>query len=415
MKKDKNTNIWANLPDKIKSFWTWLRADRKHLIGAVVVALLLVFGIWRQASASKNKVTYQTTAVTKGTIISSVSASGQILTSNLVNVSTEATGVVAKVYVKNGDKVFSGQAIAEITLDSDGALVNAKAWQALSSAENSYRSAQASLANVYDQIKGHATDETFTMIETRTKAEVANDNAYVALAAASLSYRQTSPIITAPMTGTVDNITLTPGMILTSNLSATTTQSNRVAVVTSEGNPIATFNVSEVDVSRVKQGQKATITLDSISGKTFTGKVMTVDKIGTVSSGVTNYPVTILFDTSASEILPNMAATANIIIEAKDNAFLIPSEAIQTANDGTNSVRILRQGAPQDATIEIGFSSDTQTEVISGLSEGDEVITGTSTGAGSARTGTSTSPFSTFRVGGGGGTGGLRVGGGGGR
>lgn len=367
------------------------KLNKKRIIGAVIVLILVVIGIWKIVSGNKNKITYQTTPVTKGTIISSVSASGQILTSNLINVNTEASGVVKAVYVKNGDKVYVGQRIAEITLDADGQLANAKAWVSLSSAQNSYRQTQASLANIYDQIKGHDTDETLTQKDTRTKSEVANDNAYTALASASLAYRQTSPIITSPMTGTVDNITITPGMVMTAT--------NRVAVVTSKGNPIATFNVSEVDVNRVIQGQKATITLDSIQGKTFTGKVVTVDKIGTVTSGVTNYPVTILFDTTAPEILPNMASTANIIIDSKDDVLMVPSSAIQTQTDGSLYVKILKNKVPQNMTIEVGLSSDTQTQVLGGLNEGDEVITGTSTGT--STTVGSTSPFNTLRVGGG--------------
>ncbi|HKB88383.1 MAG TPA: efflux RND transporter periplasmic adaptor subunit [Patescibacteria group bacterium] len=401
-----------NIKNKVISAWTWLKADRKRLIGAILVVLVLLFVYFKQNSASKNKITYQTATVAKGTVVSSVSASGQILTSNLVNVSTQASGIVKTVYVKNGDKVFAGQKIAVITLDSDGSLASTKAWaslvsanNSLNSANNSYRSTQASLQNIYDQVKGHDSDETLVQKETRTKAEVANDNAYDSiksatanLASASLSYRLTSPIITAPSTGIIDNITLTPGMVLSNSSTATTTSSNRVAVVTTKGNPIATFNVSEVDVNRVKQGQKATITLDSISDKTFTGVVLTVDKIGTVASGVTNYPVVISLDTNAPEILPNMAATASIIIDTKSDVLLVPSDAIQTAADGTTSVRVLENGKPVNLEITTGLSSDTQTEVTSGLNEGSQIITGTSTGT--TTTSGSTSPFSTFRVGG---------------
>ncbi len=209
------------------------------------------------------------------------------------------------------------------------------------------------------------------------------------MAAASLSYRLTSSTITAPTTGTVDNITITHGMTLMG------TASTRIAVVRSSGNPIATFNVSEVDVNRIKPGQKATITLDSIPGKTFTGRVMTVDKIGTVSSGVTNYPVVILFDANAPEILPNMAATANIIIDSKPGVLLVPSDAIQTQTNGSAYVRVLQNGQPVNITVETGLSSDTQTEIVSGVSEGQQVITGKVLV--SSKSGSSTSPFSTFR------------------
>ncbi len=395
-----------NLWQKTKDFLVWLRADRKRMIAAVII-LTAVFALWYILfGRNRNKATqYQTAIVTKGTIVSSVSASGQILSSNTLNISTSVAGVVKAVYVKNGDKVVAGQKIAEITLDSDAAVASAKAWSGLVSAQNSlnaaknnYRLTQATLANVYDQIKGHDSDETFAQRETRTKAEVANDNAYDAikvaeanLVSASVAYRQISPIITAPAGGTVDNVTITAGMTLST--SDATSSSNRVAVVTSKGNILSTFNVSEVDVNRVVPGQKATITLDSISGKLFTGKVLTVDKIGTISSGVTNYPVIISLDTKAPEILPNMAATANIIIESKENVLLVPSEAINIKGN-INTVRVLKNGRVREVTFEIGLSSDTQVEVVSGLSEGDIVITGT----GASFKGP-TSPFSTFRVG----------------
>lgn len=122
---------------RLQDFWAWVKADRRRLIGAGVVVLLLIFGISRIVSGSKNKTTYQTATVAKGTIVSSVSASGQILTSSLVNISTQASGVVKAVYVKNGDSVYAGQPIAELTLDSDGAIANAKAYASLISAQSS--------------------------------------------------------------------------------------------------------------------------------------------------------------------------------------------------------------------------------------------------------------------------------------
>lgn len=369
---------------KIKSVVSWFKKDKKRLV-LLVVVLVGVF-LFLRGRNTNTKIQYQTEKATKGTIVSSVSASGQILSSNLFYVSSGATGTVANVYVKNGDKVYAGQAIAKITLDSDGALANTKAWASLVSsqvsynaANNSYRSTQATLQNVYDQIKGHDSDETFEQKEMRTKAEVANDNAYdnlktakANLAASGLSYRLTSPTIVAANSGIIDNLTIAPGMVLSQS---STSSSNRVAVIRLKGNPIATFNVSEIDVNRVKPGQKATITLDSIPEKTFTGNVLTVDKVGTISSGVTNYPVTISFDTDSSDILPNMAASANIIIETRSDVLIVPSSSIQTQN-GETVARVLREGAEVDVPVETGLTSDTQTEIVSGLTGGDEVITG---------------------------------------
>lgn len=399
--------------NKVGLFWAWIRADRKRLIGAIVVIVLLGFGIWRLIAGSKSKTTYQTATVTKGTVVSTISASGKVLTTNILSISTQASGVVKKVYVKDGDKVFAGQRLADIELDSDGTLANAKAYVSLVSAQNgvnsansSYRSAQASLAVTYDQVKGHDTDETLIQKETRTKAEVANDNAYdnlrqsqANLTSASYTYRLTSPTITAPFSGTVGSVGLVEGMVLSSSTSTTNINSQRVAVIKGDSLPVISVSLSEVDVPKVKVGQKVTVTLDSISGSTFTGVVATVDRVGTVASNVTSYNANIKLDSGSDLILPNMAATANIVLETKTDVLSVPSTALTTQN-GQNYAKTLVNGKEVDVPVEVGISSDTDTEITSGLTEGETVITGTTTtGAASS---TTRSVFSTGGFGGGG-------------
>lgn len=403
------------MKNRLVDLWAWVRADRKRLIGAGIVVLLLMFCIWKLVSGSKNKTTYQTAKVEKGTVVSTISASGKVLTTNTLSISTQASGVVEKVYVKDGDKVFAGQKLAEIKLDSDGALANAKAYASLVSAQNgvnstnnSYRSTQASLAIVYDQIKGHDTDETLTQKETRTRAEVANDNAYdglrqarANLTSASYSYRLSSPTITAPFFGIIESVGLVEGMVLTSSSSTTSVNSERVAVIKGDSLPVVSVSLSEIDVPKVKVGQKVTVTLDSISDATFTGVVATVDRVGTVSSNVTSYIANIKLDSGSEAILPNMAATANIILETKTDVLKVPSTALTTQN-GTTYAKTLVNGKKIDAPVEVGISSDADTEITSGLTEGATVITGTSTSGTSASSGTR-SVFS-------GGFGGARIG-----
>jgi len=130
---------------------------------------------------------------------------------------------------------------------------------------------------------------------------------------------------------------------------------------------------------------------------------MGINTTGSISSGVTTYPAVIqLDDTNSNDILPNMSATADIISEIKDNVLLIPSSAVQTVGS-ESTVKVLKNGQVTTVSVEVGDSSDSQTEITSGLSEGDTVIT--STISTSTTTSGSSSPFS----------GGLRVGGFGGR
>jgi len=378
---------------------------------ALLLLVSLVFLVFKSRQGKSQKVAYQTAKVEKGTVVSTISASGSIVSSNFIPVDTTATGVVKSVFVEEGQKVYQGQKIASIELDFEGQQRLASAYSslvsannALNAANNNLRQAEASLEKVYDDIKGHDTDETFAMKETRTKAEVAKDNAYdnlknaqASLSVASLNYRMASPLILAPISGTVGSVGLANGMVLggSSNQSSTTSSSQtRVAVIVTEGNPIASFNVSEIDIPKVKQGQKAIVTLDSIADKTFTGKVVGVDRVGVTSSGVTNYPVLVQLDNSSSEILPNMSASVNIILETKTDVLTVPNTAL-VENSGEYNVQILQNGKVVNVPVKVGISSDSLTEIVSGLKEGDEVITGTVSSASSNRT-NSSSPFSSF-------------------
>ena len=403
----------------------WFKKDKKRIIAGVLFLGVVIFGIVKLTANKSTSTQYQTAQVTKGTIISSVSASGQILTSNTVDIGTNASGVVNKVLVKDGDIVRAGQTLATLTLDTDGAQKSSLAYASYLSAKNSLFNANNQLYSLQNTefvanqkfindavARGLSTTDPTYIEENATwlAAEASYQNqqnviaqSQIALNNAWESYQADSPTITAPAGGTLGNLTITPGMVLTSSGSSSsnsTSASQRVAVIKTQGNPIGTFNVSEIDVSKIQPGQVATITLDSISGKSFTGNVKTVDRIGTVSSGVTNYPINILFDTSVDQILPNMSATASIIVATKDNVLLIPTTAIQTSN-GQSTVRVLNGSQVQSATVETGLSSDTETEIVSGLTEGQTVITGNVFSTTTTTTGQSSIFSSLGRTGGG--------------
>jgi multidrug efflux pump subunit AcrA (membrane-fusion protein) len=91
-----------------------------------------------------------------------------------------------------------------------------------------------------------------------------------------------------------------------------------------------------------------------------------------------------------------MAVDASIITTVKDNVILVPSAAVQTSTStGQSTVCIMKNGAVSTVNVTVGASNDTQTEIDSGVSENDTVVTGTTTTAGTTSTGT-TSIFSTL-------------------
>ena len=136
------------------------------------------------------------------------------------------------------------------------------------------------------------------------------------------------------------------------------------------------ISLNEVDVPKVKTGQKAVLTFDAIEELTITGTVAEVDSIGTATQGVVNYVVKIAFDTQDERVKPGMSVSADIITEAKPDVLLVSGSAVKTQGN-YSYVEILENGQPQAVLVTVGSSNDTMVEITSGLSEGQEIITQT--------------------------------------
>lgn len=416
-------SVLSRFSSSLRSLWQWFW--RQSLPLKLMIAAVIIAGSWygysRLKVNSQQSVQYQTAVAEKGTLVVSVTASGQVSTANSASITTQASGVVKKVLVKNGQIVKAGAPIAEIELDRSAQQKYAQALSSYQSAKNSLDSATATLwtlqskmfaanqklitdAVARDLAKG---DPTYIQQDAdwlASEANYKNQQNVIAQARTAtnntwLSLQQSSPTIYAPISGTVTGLSLQVGAVISSqndSSSDTTSSSNKVASITTTASPTVSVNLTEIDAPKVKLGDKATITFDAFSDKTFTGEVVSIDTTGVVSSGVTTYPVVIKLDVDNTDILPNMSATANIITDTKTDALLVPSSAVQTAN-GQSSVQVLKNGQPNSLTVETGLASDTQVEITSGLNEGDQVITNTVAGSnGTTSSSRSNSPFSSF-------------------
>jgi HlyD family secretion protein len=139
---------------------------------------------------------------------------------------------------------------------------------------------------------------------------------------------------------------------------------------------IVTVALNEVDIAKVAVGQSVSIAFDAIDGLNITGEVVQVDAIGTVSQGVVSYNVKVAFDVQDERVKPGMSVSVNIILSSKPNVIMVSTAAIKTSN-GTSYVNVLVNGAPQAKTVTTGDSNDTMTEIVSGVNEGDAVVTQT--------------------------------------
>ncbi|MBI4778907.1 efflux RND transporter periplasmic adaptor subunit [Candidatus Falkowbacteria bacterium] len=146
---------------------------------------------------------------------------------------------------------------------------------------------------------------------------------------------------------------------------------------------IAEISLNEVDVAKIKIGNKAALTFDALDGLDISGQVAEIDALGTVTQGVVTYNVKIVFDTQDSRVKSGMSVNAAIITDVKTDVLMAPNSAVKTDASGDSYIQTLDSaGRPQNITIQIGLTNDTNTEIISGLNEGDKVVTQTiNTGA----------------------------------
>jgi macrolide-specific efflux system membrane fusion protein len=157
---------------------------------------------------------------------------------------------------------------------------------------------------------------------------------------------------------------------------SSSTSSSAPIVITDTNAFEVTVSLAEADVVSVSVGQKATLTFDALPNLTLTGKVTGIDNSGTVNQGVVSYSVTLVPDSTDPSVKGGMTVTASIITEVRADVLAVPNAAVKTNMSGSY-VQILENGAPVDQTVEVGISTDSYTEITSGLTEGQEVITQT--------------------------------------
>ena len=152
---------------------------------------------------------------------------------------------------------------------------------------------------------------------------------------------------------------------------------------------IAEISLNEIDAANVIVGQKARLTFDAVEGLTIEGDVVELDTVGTVSSGVVTYIATLGFQTDP-RIKPGMTVNADIITDSVENALIVPASALKTnRNDsyvetisGAKAGRepVASEATPTRISVTTGLSNDTETEILSGLNEGDIIIVRTVSG-----------------------------------
>lgn len=181
--------------------------------------------------------------------------------------------------------------------------------------------------------------------------------------------------ITAPISGQVITKSVKEGDTISRNSGSSDTT---LAVIYDLSQLTFEMSVDELDVRSVQVGQKVSVTADALEGQTFTGTVTNVSLESVQSNGVTNYPVTVTLD-ETGDLLPGMNVDGVILLDQTEDALMIPIDSLMRGNRvyvKDDTVKEAEGSVPagfRAVEVETGLTNDDYVEIVSGLSEGEEV------------------------------------------
>jgi RND family efflux transporter MFP subunit len=200
-----------------------------------------------------------------------------------------------------------------------------------------------------------------------SETDIAIQEAAVAQAEQSLKQAQLNlenATLTAPFGGVITNVNIVPGSSTTG-----------VAMTLVDRDPLhVELRLSENDVVQAALDQKVKLTIDSIPDWTAEGVVTYISPVSSVSNGVVTYQVRVDLPDTDSRVKVGMTSNVDIIVAQKDNVLLVPNSALLPQGSGRVVQVIDAQGNVQDIPVEIGITDGAQTEIVSGVSEGQQIL-----------------------------------------
>lgn len=365
-------------------------SKKTKIILTILIVCIVIGVIWTcSGSGSKYKVTYESETVQKRNISSSVTATGTVEPVTKVEVGTQVSGIVSKLYADYNSNVKKGEIVAE--LDKTNLL-------------NELASAKSNLASSKSEYEYQL--KNYTRMKTLHEKQLISDNDYES---ALLSYEKAKntyetnknevskaqtnlgyATITSPIDGIVLSREVEEGQTVNAGMETPTLYI--IARDLTDMRVIA--NVDEADIGGVKEGQRVSFTVDAYPNDTFEGKVTQVRQEATEESNVVTYEVVISAPNPDLKLKPGLTANVTIFILERDNVLSVsakalrftPSESLVGPEDeiidyeGTHKVWT-REGKTFKAhAVELGISNGSLTEILNGITEGTQIITDLSIG-----------------------------------
>lgn len=371
---------------------------KKKLIisGAVVLLALAVLPLFFGKS-KKGGIRLETAQVERGTIANSVTATGTVEPVTEVDVGTQVSGIIDKLYVDYNDVVKAGQLIAEMDkVNLQAELKSAEAQLASSKTEFEYQQKNYARSKVLHekQLVSDTDYETATYNYETAKAAYEQSQASMVKVRRNLEYAT----ITSPIDGVVINKVVEEGQTVAAGFETPTLFT--IAADLTKMQVIA--DVDEADIGNVKEGQRVQFTVDAYPNDTFEGVVQQVrlgesddssSSTSTSSSSVVTYEVVITADNPDLKLKPRLTANVTIFTMEEENVLLVPNKALRfipepklmeilglQVNDNSANIKkgekfvwVKENNVLVTKAITVGVSNNNYTEILGGLNEGEVV------------------------------------------
>ena len=360
---------------------------KKKLIICMSVAIAIIAAVTIFMRSNKRQpitIIYETAKVERATISNSVTATGTIEPVNKVEVGTQVSGIISKIYVDYNSIVKKGQVIAELDkINLESELASAKANLASSKSELDYQETNYKRMKALHD-KGFIIDDDFDIADLSYKKA---KEAYlvqlqtVQKAQTNLGYAT----ITSPIDGVVLSKDVEEGQTVAASFSTPTLFT--IARDLTDMQVVA--NVDEADIGNVRDGQRVTFTVDAFPDDTFEGRVKQVRQQGEEESNVVTYEVVISAPNNDLKLKPQLTANVNIYTEEIENVVSVPAKALRFSpskemmNDGekikdcnaTNKLWIKEANILKAYPVKTGITNGIRTQILEGVKEGTAVIT----------------------------------------
>lgn len=376
------------------------------VIGAVALAALLWLAF---RPTAKDSVSLETDTVKKIDISSSVTATGTVEPVTEVEVGTQVSGIIDKLYADYNDVVKAGQVIAEmdkVTLQAE--LKSATATLGSAKTESDYRTKEYNrIKTLHDKelVSDSEYDEALYQYESAKNALIQAQASYDK-AVRNLSYTT----ITSPIDGVVISRAVEEGQTVAAGFETPTLFT--IAQDLTDMQVIA--DVDEADIGQVSVGQRVSFTVDAYPDDVFNGTVQQVRLEATTSTSVTTYEVVIDAKNPDLKLKPGLTANVTIYTLEEDGVLSVATKALRftpdeeilkeldvkvggsavQASDTTRTLWVLNGNEISPRTVVTGPSSGDRTSIRSGLEEGEVVVAGLSAAETAKKTATTErSPF----------------------